>query len=83
MIWSSSDKCTPRITSDDTLCVPFHSQMGLVSELVDNVTASEWAIQGLPVDPLSMQNGIITTKATRCVRAIHAHVVHMSVCFVV
>lgn len=45
--------------------IPFNDKMDLISELVDNVTAAEWGIQGLPVDPLSMENGIITTKATR------------------
>jgi dynein heavy chain len=45
--------------------IPYTKDMNLISELVDNVTASEWGIQGLPVDPLSMENGIITTKATR------------------
>ena len=39
--------------------------MNLISELVDNVTAGEWALEGLPVDDLSLENGIITTKATR------------------
>lgn len=48
-----------------TASIPFTTGMNLVTELVDNVTASDWALQGLPVDPLSMQNGIITTKATR------------------
>jgi len=45
--------------------IPYTPKMHLINELVDNVTASEWGIQGLPVDPLSMENGIITTKATR------------------
>jgi dynein heavy chain len=49
----------------ETVGIPFTKKMDIVAELVDNVTAAEWGIQGLPVDPLSMQNGIITTKATR------------------
>ncbi|CAL8275103.1 unnamed protein product [Lota lota] len=45
--------------------IPFTEDLNLISALVDPPTISEWNLQGLPGDDLSVQNGIIVTKATR------------------
>nr|XP_046263890.1 dynein axonemal heavy chain 8-like isoform X2 [Scatophagus argus] len=45
--------------------IPFTENLNLISTLVDPPTISEWNLQGLPGDDLSVQNGIIVTKATR------------------
>ncbi|KAL7987444.1 hypothetical protein Chor_006363 [Crotalus horridus] len=45
--------------------IPFTENLNIISMLVDPPTISEWNLQGLPGDELSVQNGIIVTKATR------------------
>ncbi|KAM6082368.1 dynein axonemal heavy chain 8 [Chlamydotis macqueenii] len=45
--------------------IPFSENLNLISMLVDPPTISEWNLQGLPGNDLSIQNGIIVTKATR------------------
>ena len=45
--------------------IPFTTDLNITAMLVDVATIGEWNLQGLPNDDLSIQNGIITTKATR------------------
>eukprot|EP00052_Salpingoeca_macrocollata_P029607 m.302067 g.302067 ORF g.302067 m.302067 type:complete len:4524 (+) comp22998_c0_seq7:51-13622(+) len=45
--------------------IPYTKTLNVTEELVDNATAGEWSLQGLPNDELSLQNGIIVTQATR------------------
>uniref|UniRef100_A0A8C4XDD8 Dynein axonemal heavy chain 5 n=1 Tax=Erpetoichthys calabaricus TaxID=27687 RepID=A0A8C4XDD8_ERPCA len=45
--------------------IPYSEDINLISMLVDTTTISEWNLQGLPNDDLSIQNGIIVTKASR------------------
>uniref|UniRef100_A0A2I3GCS9 Dynein axonemal heavy chain 5 n=1 Tax=Nomascus leucogenys TaxID=61853 RepID=A0A2I3GCS9_NOMLE len=45
--------------------IPFGKNLNLSEMLIDAPTISEWNLQGLPNDDLSIQNGIIVTKASR------------------
>ncbi|XP_061590629.1 dynein axonemal heavy chain 5-like [Cololabis saira] len=45
--------------------IPFSPDLNMISLLVDNPTIAEWNVQGLPSDDLSIQNGIVVTKASR------------------
>uniref|UniRef100_A0A673YAG8 Dynein axonemal heavy chain 5 n=1 Tax=Salmo trutta TaxID=8032 RepID=A0A673YAG8_SALTR len=45
--------------------IPFGNNLNLTEMLIDTPTVSEWNLQGLPNDDLSIQNGIIITKASR------------------
>ncbi|XP_072165822.1 dynein axonemal heavy chain 8-like [Diadema setosum] len=45
--------------------IPFSMNLNITNMLVDAATIGEWNLQGLPNDELSIQNGIIVTKATR------------------
>uniref|UniRef100_A0A9J8DL24 Dynein heavy chain ATP-binding dynein motor region domain-containing protein n=1 Tax=Cyprinus carpio carpio TaxID=630221 RepID=A0A9J8DL24_CYPCA len=43
----------------------FRTNLNLTEMLIDAPTVSEWNLQGLPNDDLSIQNGIFVTKAAR------------------
>ncbi|KAL3320549.1 Dynein heavy chain 8, axonemal [Cichlidogyrus casuarinus] len=45
--------------------IPFSDDLNIISMLVDNATLSDWSVQGLPSDELSIQNGLVVTRATR------------------
>ncbi|NXG49019.1 DYH5 protein, partial [Psilopogon haemacephalus] len=45
--------------------IPFANNLNLIEMLTDIPTISEWNLHGLPNDDLSIQNGIIVTKASR------------------
>ena len=43
--------------------IPYTNNLNVVSMLVDGNETSEWSLQGLPSDELSLQNAAIVTKA--------------------
>ena len=43
--------------------IPYTNTLNVVNMLVDTIETSEWALQGLPNDELSLQNAAIVTKA--------------------
>ncbi|XP_059501668.1 dynein axonemal heavy chain 8-like [Stegostoma tigrinum] len=45
--------------------IPYSDSLNIIAFLVDQAMIGEWNLQGLPSDDLSVQNGIIVTKATR------------------
>lgn len=44
--------------------IPYTANVNIISMLVDNATISEWTLQGLPNDELSVQNALIVTKSS-------------------
>ena len=44
--------------------IPFTQDLNITNMLVDSATVSEWTLQGLPNDELSVQNALIVTKST-------------------
>ncbi|XP_047128865.1 dynein axonemal heavy chain 5 isoform X1 [Hydra vulgaris] len=45
--------------------ITFNEDLSLVTFLTDAASINEWSLQGLPNDELSLQNGIIVSKASR------------------
>ena len=45
--------------------LPGTKGLDIAGMLVDSSTTGEWNLQGLPTDELSIQNGILTTRASR------------------
>ncbi|XP_045464260.1 dynein axonemal heavy chain 5 [Harmonia axyridis] len=43
--------------------IPFTRQLNIINMLVESATISEWNLQGLPNDELSVQNALIVTKS--------------------
>lgn len=43
--------------------IPFTSNLNITNMMVDSATVSEWTLQGLPNDELSVQNALIATKS--------------------
>jgi len=45
--------------------IPFSKDLDVIDFLVDETERGKWALQGLPTDKLSLENGIMTVRATR------------------
>ena len=57
---------TERFTADcRSRGVPVSPDLDVTSFLVDVGTVGNWGLQGLPTDPLSIQNGILVTRSER------------------
>ncbi|KAK1128259.1 Dynein heavy chain 5, axonemal [Melipona bicolor] len=47
-----------------TKSIPFTKNLNITNMLVDSATISEWTLQGLPNDELSVQNALVVTKSS-------------------
>ena len=56
------DKC---VNDCLTRGVPITAGIDIISFMVDIGTIGDWNMQGLPADPLSIQNGILVTRSSR------------------
>jgi dynein heavy chain len=55
-----------KFTADcEKRAVPVTRNLDVISFLVDIGTIGDWNMQGLPTDPLSIQNGILVSRSTR------------------
>lgn len=53
------------ITAGKEMQLPFTEELDVSSFLVEDTEAGQWAVEGLPSDPLSIQNGVLVTRASR------------------
>ncbi|VFV23646.1 dynein heavy chain axonemal [Lynx pardinus] len=65
--WEFRDQMVNQVWQSDILEreIPLSQPFRLESLLTDDVEISRWGSQGLPPDELSVQNGILTTRASR------------------
>ncbi|XP_010134250.1 PREDICTED: dynein heavy chain 10, axonemal, partial [Buceros rhinoceros silvestris] len=65
--WEFRNEMIYQVWQEDILSreIPLSQPFRLESLLTDEVEASRWVSQGLPPDELSIQNGILTTYASR------------------
>uniref|UniRef100_A0A8D1JU08 AAA+ ATPase domain-containing protein n=1 Tax=Sus scrofa TaxID=9823 RepID=A0A8D1JU08_PIG len=65
--WEFRDEMVHQVWQSDILerAIPLSQPFRLESLLTDDVEISRWGSQGLPPDELSVQNGILTTRASR------------------
>ncbi|XP_006865538.1 PREDICTED: dynein heavy chain 10, axonemal [Chrysochloris asiatica] len=65
--WEFRDEMVNQVWQSDILerGIPLSQPFKLENLLTDDVEISRWGSQGLPPDELSIQNGILTTRASR------------------
>ncbi|XP_041585454.1 dynein heavy chain 10, axonemal isoform X1 [Vulpes lagopus] len=65
--WEFRDQMVKQVWQNDILEreIPLSQPFRLENLLTDDVEISRWGSQGLPPDELSVQNGILTTRASR------------------